>query len=122
MPSSDRLWTGVSPAVHPAVAPLFRYALSADMLIPCRSSHIGGFSGILSPSFVGIVSTGFGFSCLVSLSVFGNSEKFQKICCSYDLPSSYYFTIFLQWLCLGCYVFREGGESNNIFIWGRKKR
>lgn len=121
MPSSECPLTGDSPDLHPAGDPLFRSALSAQMLIPCRSSHIGGFSDILSPSFVGIVSTGFWFSHLVSPSVFFNSEKFQKICCSYDLPSSSYFTIFLQWLCLGCYVFWEGGESNNIFIWGRKK-
>jgi len=122
MPSSERPLTGDSPALHPAGDPLFRSALSAQMLIPCKSFQIGGFSDILSPSFVGIVSMGFGFSHLVSLSVFVNSEKFQKICWSYDLPSSSYFTIFLQWLCLGCYVFWEGVESNNIFIWRRKKR
>ena len=44
-------------------------ALLARMLIPCKSSYTGGFGDILSPIFVRNMSTGFGFSHLVSLSV-----------------------------------------------------
>ena len=56
-----------SPSSSWAAAPS---ALLAQMLIPHKSSCILGDSGvILSPSFVRNMSTGFGFSPLVSLSV-----------------------------------------------------
>ena len=55
-------------------------ALLTRMLIPCKSSYIGGFGNILLPSFVRNMSTGFGFSHLVSLSVcliFGQLKPVQ---------------------------------------------